>query len=132
MSDAERIRDLERKLAAVVEALAAFIEAVDAESWCQECAIGQADSVPLLQAKVALAAAREQPAQDKLPLGHPFKGFSIGLRFCYEPKQGDYCGQPSSAHQPTQERHEHRFITDEDGCVWPCVCGESYKPEDRR
>lgn len=22
--------------------------------------------------------------------------------------------------------HEHRFITDEDGAVWPCACGEPY------
>ena len=24
--------------------------------------------------------------------------------------------------------HQHRFITDEDGAVWPCACGQPYAP----
>ena len=24
------------------------------------------------------------------------------------------------------KRHSHRFVTDEDGAVWPCACGEPF------
>jgi hypothetical protein len=49
-----------------------------------------------------------EPTQEKLPLGHHFKqgALSAGFTFCYAPKQGDYCGQPESAHQPTQDKGE--------------------------
>ena len=49
---------------------------------------------------VALAAAREQPTQDRLPLGHPFEYFGDGLDSCGIP----YCGESKRAHQPTQEK----------------------------
>jgi hypothetical protein len=32
---------------------------------------------------------------------------------------------------PVRETHQHRFITDEDGCVWPCGCGAVYSSEPR-
>jgi len=54
----------------------------------------------------ALAAARDQPTQEKLPLGHAFRRGSP-LNACEEilnaPQSPHYCGQPASAHQPTQD-----------------------------
>jgi hypothetical protein len=74
------------------------------------------------RASVALAAARDQPTQDKLPLGHAFEpcgqtGPGEECRLFVDEDACHYrlrrddperkfgpCGQPESAHQPTQDK----------------------------
>ena len=61
----------------------------------------------------ALAAARDQPMQEKLPLGHPYtecRRFHgrINEHDCAAYNHCDECGEPESAHQPTQEKPEDR------------------------
>ena len=51
-------------------------------------------------------AAREQPTQEKLPLGHPYAGPG-DCRFWVGDENGA-CYRSESAHQPTQEKPEDR------------------------
>ena len=60
-----------------------------------------------------LAVAREQPTQEKLPLGHPFVSAPEGSHYgktgqCAHARNGIglLCGQPESAHQPTQDKED--------------------------
>jgi len=100
-----RVRQAEARLAAVVQWLNVVLDETDytAKACAPTEMVGAVLSREVIQsARAALAAAREQPTQEKLPLGHPFKqgALSLGSTFCYAPKQGDYCGQPESAHLP--------------------------------
>ena len=59
----------------------------------------------------ALAAAREQPTQDKLPLGHEYVECRrlhgrINEHACAAYNHCDECGEFVSAHQPTQDKEE--------------------------
>ena len=80
------------------ERLAAVVEALDRDNGVS----------PVVRLAAVSAAAREQPTQEKLPLGHPY---TEGRRFhgrinehdCAAYNHCDECGEPESAHQPTQE-----------------------------
>jgi len=53
-----------------------------------------------------LAVAREQPTQENLPLGHEYcPGMCVELARMVD-GQWQLCGEPESAHQPTQDRGE--------------------------
>ena len=51
----------------------------------------------------ALAAARDQPTQEKLPLGHPYSEGAAFAACVHGIEWNQPCGQLKSAHQPTQE-----------------------------
>jgi hypothetical protein len=105
----DRAEQAEAKLVAVVKALRHIYD----EGHNDECLFcGLKDRTAL----TALAAARDQPMQEKLPLGHKYA--RSGLTYadgeshdaCAHETQGfsamRVCGQPESAHQPTQDKGE--------------------------
>ena len=38
-------------------------------------------------------------------------------------KLGPAIKQARAALKKAKNAHDHHFVTDEDGCTWPCVCG---------
>jgi hypothetical protein len=110
---------LEQAEARLAEAQTEIARVVEALEWMRNLAsgVGKRGEAPddgefeaaVDSADAALAAAREQPTQELLPLGHGYRGW-------FEPQMGGggvrhvsackLCGRPESAHQPTQEKPE--------------------------
>jgi hypothetical protein len=96
-----KVLDLQAKLAAVVKALAGLIKVNDEWNESVQQIIGRVPGWSgqyLDEARAALAAAREQPTQEERPLGHKYQ-YTVA-NDCRK------CGQPESAHQPTQDKGE--------------------------
>jgi hypothetical protein len=105
------VKELHERLAAVVQWLTVVLDETDytAKACAPTEMVGAVLPREVIQsARAALAAAREQPTQEKLPLGHEHMDNGMGRCGFYLGGNinavSSYCMEPESAHQPTQEK----------------------------